>query len=106
MLKFIWNNLNLIFIVYFVQEPILFSTSIKENILYGLDDNETASDEQFLEAVQLAHVDEFVQALPQGYDTPAGERGIALSGGQRQRIAIARAIIKVLAKFCVCICVL
>jgi ABC-type multidrug transport system fused ATPase/permease subunit len=69
--------------------------SIRDNILYGLDNPEDATEEQFMEAVELSRVDDFVQNLPDGYDTQVGERGVALSGGQRQRIAIARAIIKV-----------
>lgn len=86
------------FVIYFPQEPILFSASIKDNILYGLEDPGGASEEQLLEAARLARVEEFVRGLPHGFDTETGERGVALSGGQRQRIAIARAIIKVRTK--------
>lgn len=77
------------------QEPVLFAMSIRDNILYGLNNPENASEGDLLNAAKLARVDEFVQNLPYGYDTFVGERGVTLSGGQRQRIAIARAIIKV-----------
>ncbi|EFN84873.1 ATP-binding cassette sub-family B member 10, mitochondrial [Harpegnathos saltator] len=73
------------------QEPILFSCSIRENILYGM---ESASDAEVLEAARLAYVLEFTEKMTDGLDTIVGERGIALSGGQRQRVAIARALIK------------
>jgi ATP-binding cassette subfamily B protein len=62
-----------------------------ENIRYGRID---ASDEEVIEAAKKAHAHEFISALPQGYDSLVGERGVKLSGGQRQRIAIARAILK------------
>lgn len=73
------------------QEPILFHRSLLENIRYGKKD---ASDEEVRRASWLANCDEFISALPKGYDTLVGERGIKLSGGERQRIAIARAILK------------
>jgi ATP-binding cassette subfamily B protein len=73
------------------QEPIMFHRSIRENIRYGRLD---ATNEDVVEAAKKAHADEFINKLPQGYDTLVGERGVKLSGGQRQRIAIARAIIK------------
>jgi len=73
------------------QDPPLFHRSVRDNILYG---RAQASEEEFLEACRQAHVLEFVQAFPQGFDTIVGERGVRLSGGQRQRIAIARAILK------------
>jgi ABC-type multidrug transport system fused ATPase/permease subunit len=73
------------------QEPFLFDTTIRENIRYG---REGASDADFEQAVRAAHVDEFVDQLPQGYETPVGEFGLQLSGGQRQRITIARALMK------------
>lgn len=69
------------------QEPTLFAMSIKENVLYG-----SGSDEGLAEATRAAHVDEFLQGLPEGLDTKAGERGQALSGGQKQRVCIARAL--------------
>ncbi|KAF5271185.1 hypothetical protein FQR65_LT05329 [Abscondita terminalis] len=76
------------------QEPILFSSSIRENILYGADEPDTVTEEQLLEVAKEANVYEFVKQLPQGFDTLVGERGIMLSGGQKQRVAIARALIK------------
>jgi ATP-binding cassette subfamily B (MDR/TAP) protein 10 len=76
------------------QEPVLFSGSIKENILYGLGDDEKISDEDFERVIQEAHVIEFARTLPDGLNTLVGQRGIMLSGGQKQRVAIARALIK------------
>jgi ATP-binding cassette subfamily B protein len=73
------------------QEPILFHRTLMENIRYGRRD---ASDEAVMEAARKAHCHEFISALPAGYDTYVGERGIKLSGGERQRVAIARAILK------------
>ena len=73
------------------QDTALFHRSLMENIRYGRLD---ASDEEVLEAAKRAHAHEFISALPDGYDTMVGERGVKLSGGQRQRIAIARAILK------------
>lgn len=78
-------------ISYVPQEPLLFHRSIKENIAYG---NPVASDAQIRQAAKRAHAHEFIEDLPQGYDTLVGERGVKLSGGQRQRIAIARAMLK------------
>lgn len=72
------------------QDPALFHRSLKENILYGKPE---ATEEELIEAATLAHCDEFIRKLPQGYDTMVGERGAKLSGGERQRIAIARAIL-------------
>jgi ATP-binding cassette subfamily B protein len=73
------------------QDPVIFSTSALENIRYGRPD---ASDAEIHAAARAAHADEFLDRLPQGYDTFLGERGVRLSGGQRQRIAIARAILR------------
>lgn len=73
------------------QEPILFHRSIMENIRYG---RKNATDEEVRAAAKLAHIDEFINSLPSGYDTLCGERGNNLSGGQRQRVVIARAILK------------
>ncbi len=73
------------------QEPVIFSSSALENIRYGRPD---ASDEEVHAAARAAFADEFIRALPEGYATFLGERGVRLSGGQRQRIAIARAILK------------
>lgn len=73
------------------QEPALFGTSIYENILYG---KEGATEPEVLEAAKLANAHTFISALPEGYNTKVGERGVQLSGGQKQRVAIARAILK------------
>ena len=73
------------------QEPFLFDTTIRDNIRYGRFD---ASEQDIIAAAQAAHVDEFVDQLPDGYETQVGEFGTLLSGGQRQRITIARAIMK------------
>ncbi len=78
-------------ISYVPQEPMLFHRSLYENIIYG---NKDASKEDVIKASKLAHAHDFINALPEGYDTMVGERGIKLSGGQRQRVAIARAILK------------
>ncbi len=72
------------------QDPFLFSATVRENIAFGRAD---ATDEEVQGAAKLAQAHEFVEALPEGYDTLIGERGITLSGGQRQRIAIARALV-------------
>ncbi len=72
------------------QDPFLFSATVRENIAFGAPD---ATDEDVVRAARLAQAHEFVEQLPNGYDTVIGERGITLSGGQRQRIAIARALI-------------
>lgn len=77
------------------QEPVLFSGTIRENILYGLPDGETVDESEFDRVVQQSYVDEFVRNLPLGYDTLVGQRGMMLSGGQKQRVAIARALIRV-----------
>ncbi len=73
------------------QETMLFGGSIRENILYGKLD---ADEEQMIAAAQSANAHDFISALPKGYDTIVGERGVKLSGGQRQRVAIARALLK------------
>lgn len=73
------------------QEPLLFHRTLKENIAYG---NPAASEEQIVEAAKLAQAYDFISALPAGYETTVGERGVKLSGGERQRVAIARAILK------------
>jgi ABC-type multidrug transport system fused ATPase/permease subunit len=72
------------------QDPFLFSASVRENIAFGRPD---ATDEEVEHAARLAQASEFIDELPEGYDTVIGERGITLSGGQRQRIAIARALL-------------
>jgi ATP-binding cassette subfamily B protein len=73
------------------QEPFLFDATIRDNIRYG---RPGASEDEILEAARAAHVDEFANALPQGYETEVGAAGVRLSGGQRQRITIARALLK------------
>ena len=73
------------------QDAVVFSSSALENIRYGRPD---ATDDEVKAAATAAFADGFITALPQGYDTFLGERGVRLSGGQRQRIAIARAILK------------
>ena len=73
------------------QDVFLFHGTVRENISYGSGD---ASTNQIIEAAKIAEADNFIQELPQGYDTVVGERGQKLSGGQKQRIAIARAILK------------
>jgi ATP-binding cassette, subfamily B, bacterial len=73
------------------QDAVIFSSSALENIRYG---RPGASDEQVIAAATAAFAHDFITALPQGYDTFLGERGVRLSGGQRQRIAIARAMLK------------
>ena len=72
------------------QDPFLFSATARENIAFGRPD---ASDDEIVQAAKLAQAHEFIEALPEGYDTVVGERGITLSGGQRQRLAIARALV-------------
>lgn len=73
------------------QESVLFEGSIRENIAYGLDD---VTDERLRAALRDANAAEFVDSLPEGWDTVVGERGARLSGGQRQRLAIARALVR------------
>jgi ATP-binding cassette subfamily B protein len=72
------------------EEAFLFSTSVRDNIAYGAPD---ATDEEVVAAARAAEADGFIRALPDGYDTLVGERGLTLSGGQRQRIALARALL-------------
>jgi len=78
-------------ISYVAQEPLLFHRPIRENIAYGRQD---ASEADIVEAAKNAHATEFIDLLPDGYETLVGERGVKLSGGQRQRVAIARAMLK------------
>ncbi len=73
------------------QEAFLFSTTLRENILYGKPE---ATQAEIEGAARAANIHDFIASLPQGYETPVGQRGVALSGGQRQRIALARAIVK------------
>ena len=78
-------------IAFVPQDPVLFHRTLIENIRYGRRD---ATDEEVMAAAHLAHCDKFINALPEGYKTYVGERGVKLSGGERQRVAIARAILK------------
>ncbi len=85
-LKSLRDNISFVF-----QDNFLFSGTIKDNIMMG---NEGATEEALEKAIEMAHLDEFIDALKDGLDTIVGERGTTLSGGQRQRVAIARAILK------------
>lgn len=71
-----------------------FLSSIRDNILYGADNPKTITQDELIQVSKEANVYEFVQQLPEGFDTVVGERGVMLSGGQKQRVAIARALIK------------
>jgi subfamily B ATP-binding cassette protein MsbA len=73
------------------QDVVLFDDSIRNNIVFGRED---ATDEDIIQAARLAYAHDFVERLPQGYQTVMGEKGVKLSGGERQRIAIARAILR------------
>lgn len=79
------NNMSII-----TQNPYIFNFSIKENLLLAKED---ATDEEIKEACKLARIDEYIESLPDKYDTMLGENGVILSGGQRQRLAIARALL-------------
>ncbi len=85
-LKSLRDNISFVF-----QDNFLFSGTIRDNIMMG---NEDATQEELDRAIEMAHLDEFIDALEKGLDTIVGERGTTLSGGQRQRVAIARAILK------------
>jgi ATP-binding cassette subfamily B protein/subfamily B ATP-binding cassette protein MsbA len=74
-----------------LQEPFLLPLTVAQNIAYG---RPGASPEEIMAAARAANAEEFIQRLPQGYDTTLGERGATLSGGQKQRLAIARALLK------------
>ncbi|MEK4533273.1 ABC transporter ATP-binding protein [Solibacillus sp. FSL K6-1554] len=74
-----------------LQDNILFSDSVKQNILMG---NPHATDEEIVAAAKAANAHDFIMGLPEGYDTKVGERGVKLSGGQKQRVAIARVFLK------------
>ncbi|MFP4021908.1 MAG: ABC transporter ATP-binding protein [Halanaerobium sp.] len=73
-----------------MQQSFLFAASIRENISYG---NPEADFEEIKKAAQVAQIDDFIESLPLGYETPVGERGVTLSGGQKQRLAIARVLL-------------
>jgi ABC-type multidrug transport system fused ATPase/permease subunit len=78
-------------VAFALQENLLFGTTVRENIRYAVPD---ATEEQVLDAARVAAADEFIEKLPEGYDTLLGERGTKLSTGQRQRLSIARAVLK------------
>jgi ATP-binding cassette subfamily B protein len=82
----LWHNIALV-----NQDPILFHRTLRENIRYG---NPGTNDDAIIQAAIQAHAHDFIQSLPDTYDTYVGERGVKLSGGERQRVAIARAILK------------
>ena len=73
------------------QDVFLFNDTIKNNILYGKLD---ATDQEVVEAAKRANIHEYIETLPEGYDTQIGERGVKLSGGQKQRLSIARVFLK------------
>ena len=73
------------------QSPFLFDTTIRDNILFGRLD---ATEDELIEAAKNANIYDFIMTLPEGFDTPTGERGVRLSGGQKQRISIARVFLK------------
>jgi subfamily B ATP-binding cassette protein MsbA len=74
-----------------LQETLLFHAPVWQNIAYGRPEAKRA---EIIKAAKLANAHEFIEEMPEGYDTMVGERGVTLSGGQRQRIAIARAVIR------------
>lgn len=74
------------------QEPVLFNETIRTNIAYGKQGG--ATEEEIIAATEASNAHNFISALPHGYETNVGERGVQLSGGQKQRIAIARAVLK------------
>ena len=84
--KFLRENVGLV-----QQNVFLFDSTIRDNIMYG---NPTAGEEQLIDAAQKANIYDFIQSLPEGFDTLVGERGVKLSGGQKQRISIARVFLK------------
>jgi len=76
------------------QEPSLYDMTIKENILFGCKPNQKSTQEDIERVCKEANIHEFIVSLPEGYNTPVGNKGTQLSGGQKQRIAIARALIR------------
>ncbi|MEJ3652772.1 ABC transporter ATP-binding protein [Actinomycetes bacterium KLBMP 9759] len=78
-------------IAYVPQDPTMFHRTLRDNIAFG---RPGATEQEILAAAEAAHVTEFVDGLPEGFDTLVGERGVKLSGGQRQRVALARAILR------------
>ena len=85
-LKWLRSNIGIV-----SQEPVLFATTIAENIRYGRED---VSEEEMVAAAEAANAHSFISELPDGYNTLVGEMGTQLSGGQKQRIAIARALVR------------
>lgn len=85
-LKSLANNIGMV-----TQETFLFYDTIRANLLYA---NPQATDEQMIKAARVANIDDFIQRLPDRYDTVVGERGYRLSGGERQRVAIARVVLR------------
>jgi ATP-binding cassette subfamily B protein len=73
------------------QEPAIFSTTVAENIAYGRPE---ATEQEVIAAAKVAHADDFIRALPAGYQTQVGEKGVRLSGGQKQRLALARTVLR------------
>ncbi len=73
-----------------LQDTFLFNSTVRENLLFG---KPSATDQELMEAAKAAYAHDFIQGLPDGYDTEIGERGVKLSGGQKQRLALARAIL-------------
>ncbi len=84
--KFLRENIGIV-----QQNVFLFDSTIRDNIMYG---NPSATEDQLIDAAQQANILEFIQSLPDGFDTYVGERGVKLSGGQKQRISIARVFLK------------
>src|SRR5262249_31504063 len=78
-------------IAYVPQDPAMFHRTLRDNIAFARPE---ATDAQIRQAARAAHVTEFAETLPAGFDTMVGERGVKLSGGQRQRVALARAILR------------
>src|SRR5699024_4622172 len=79
---------------YVSQESAMMAGTIRENLCYGLENQDTISDERLWEVAEMAYADKFIKEFPNELDTEVGERGVKLSGGQRQRIAIARAFLR------------
>src|SRR5207237_6334630 len=77
-------------IAYVFQDPFLHSASVADNIAFGRPD---ATRAEVVHCAKVAHLHDFIETLPLGYETPLGERGVTLSGGQRQRLSLARALL-------------
>lgn len=83
------NKLSLV-----AQEPVLFQGTVRDNVLFGIKDPDSISDERLHGVCRDASIHDFVASLPEGYNTDVGQKGVSMSGGQRQRIALARALIR------------